>query len=101
MHNRVDHVGRLVVGGLDDEGEPLGVRGDEGGEMRDDGQGGPWCRCACLLPAQHGRTSVFTSEAALTATEAAQIVIRSAAELVQEAKMARIQQLKISQTDVF
>ena len=40
MHNRVDHVGRLVVGGLDDEGEPLGVRGDQGGEVRDDGQGG-------------------------------------------------------------
>ena len=39
MHHWVDHVGDLVVGGLHDEGEPLGVGRDERGEVGDDGEG--------------------------------------------------------------
>ena len=39
MHHRVDHVGGLVVRGLHDEGESLGVGRDERGEVGDNGEG--------------------------------------------------------------
>ena len=54
MHDRVDDVGGLVVGGLDDEGEPLGVGGDEGGEVGDDRQGREVARVRDLEGAQEG-----------------------------------------------